>query len=54
MMELRDHGVSLEDITRELLDDGVKQFTDAFEALYAALDRRRAELSEGEKARAAQ
>jgi transaldolase/glucose-6-phosphate isomerase len=52
-MELRDHGVSLDEITRDLLEDGVKQFVDAFESLFAALDRRRAELSEGERARAA-
>ncbi|MCW2285915.1 transaldolase [Rhodoblastus acidophilus] len=42
LMELRDRGISLEDITRDLLDDGVKQFVDAFDKLFAALEKQRA------------
>jgi transaldolase/glucose-6-phosphate isomerase len=42
---LEARGVCLDAITRDLLDDGVRQFADAFDQLLAALDRRRADLS---------
>jgi len=42
LVELRDQGISLDDITHDLLDDGVKQFADAFEKLFAALEKQRA------------
>jgi transaldolase/glucose-6-phosphate isomerase len=45
LMELRDHGVFLDDITRELLDDGVKQFKDAFDKLLGALEKQRLALA---------
>jgi transaldolase/glucose-6-phosphate isomerase len=42
MSELERRGVSLEEITKDLVVDGVKLFADAFEKLYAALEKQRA------------
>ncbi len=41
MSELERRGVSLDEITRALVVDGVKLFADAFEKLHAALERQR-------------
>ena len=38
---LADYGVSLDDVTRELAEDGVRLFADAFDELLAAVARRR-------------
>jgi transaldolase/glucose-6-phosphate isomerase len=38
---LAELGISLDEITRDLLDDGVRQFSDAFDRLFAVLEKRR-------------
>jgi transaldolase/glucose-6-phosphate isomerase len=47
--ELAKHGVSLDDITRDLVEDGVRQFSDAFDQLFAVLEKRRGDLLQGER-----
>ncbi|MGC2462785.1 MAG: bifunctional transaldolase/phosoglucose isomerase [Steroidobacteraceae bacterium] len=51
LAELEEHGVSLKEVTEELVKDGVQQFADAFDKLFGAIARRRRTLLEGECAR---
>jgi transaldolase / glucose-6-phosphate isomerase len=51
LAELEKHGVSLKEITDELVKDGVQQFADAFDKLFGAIAKRRRTLREGERAR---
>ena len=44
LSELERRGVSLDEVTQELVKDGVQQFADAFDKLFAALARRRRSL----------
>jgi len=48
--ELARHGISLDQITTELVKDGVRQFADAFDKLLGAVARRRRMLVEGDHA----
>jgi transaldolase / glucose-6-phosphate isomerase len=43
---LRDAGISLDEVTHKLVEDGVRQFADAFDALLGAVARQRRTLSE--------
>ena len=47
---LADAGVSLDEVTRELVEDGVKQFADAFDQLLGSVAMRRRTLFEGDRA----
>jgi transaldolase/glucose-6-phosphate isomerase len=47
LAELEQHGVSLNEVTEELVKDGVQQFADAFDKLFGAIARRRT-LLEGD------
>jgi len=49
MQALEKHGISLQEVTDELVVDGVKQFADAFDKLLAAVARRRRTLFEGDR-----
>ena len=40
LAELQEHGISLKEVTEELVDDGVQQFADAFDKLFGAIARR--------------
>ena len=51
LAELEQHGVSLNEVTEELVKDGVQQFADAFDKLFDAIARRRRTLLEGGHAR---
>lgn len=51
LAELEQHGISLKEITDELLADGVQQFADAFDKLLGAVAGRRRVLLEGKHAR---
>jgi len=51
LAELEQHGISLKEITEELVTDGVQQFADAFDKLFGAIARRRRVLREGDRAR---
>ncbi|MGB6326002.1 MAG: bifunctional transaldolase/phosoglucose isomerase, partial [Methylocella sp.] len=51
LAELEQHGVSLKEVTEELVTDGVQQFADAFDKLFGAIARRRRTLLEGDRAR---
>ncbi len=51
LANLEQHGVSLKEVTGELVIDGVQQFADAFDKLLGAIARRRRTLLEGECAR---
>ncbi len=51
LAELEQHGVSLNEVTEELVKDGVQQFADAFDKLFGAIARRRRTLLEGDHAR---
>ncbi len=46
---MEERGVSLIEITRQLVDDGVQQFADAFDKLFAALAKQRLILLDGER-----
>ena len=48
---LEQHGISLKEITEELVKDGVQQFADAFDKLLGAIAQRRRALLEGGRAR---
>jgi transaldolase / glucose-6-phosphate isomerase len=48
---LEQHGVSLSEVTNELVRDGVRQFADAFDKLFGVIARRRRTLLEGDRAR---
>ncbi|HLG89499.1 MAG TPA: bifunctional transaldolase/phosoglucose isomerase [Alphaproteobacteria bacterium] len=50
LAELEKNGISLKDITDELVDDGVQQFADAFDKLFGTIAKRRRTLREGERA----
>jgi transaldolase/glucose-6-phosphate isomerase len=50
LAELDRHGVSLKEVADELVMDGVRQFSDAFDKLLGAVARRRRILIEGEHA----
>ena len=47
LAELERHGISLQEITAELISEGVQQFADAFDKLFGAIARRRRALAEG-------
>jgi len=49
LSNLESQGVSLDEITRQLVEDGVRQFADAFDKLFAALARQRLALLEGDR-----
>jgi len=51
LAELEQHGVSLNEVTEELVKDGVQQFADAFDKLFGSIARRRRTLLEGDHAR---
>jgi transaldolase / glucose-6-phosphate isomerase len=51
LAELGQYGISLQEVTKELIADGVQQFADAFDKLFAAIARRRRALSDGDGAR---
>jgi transaldolase/glucose-6-phosphate isomerase len=51
LAELEQHGVSLKEVTDELVTEGVRQFADAFDKLFGAIARRRRRLIEGDRAR---
>ena len=46
---LQKHGISLKEVTDELVADGVQQFSDAFDKLFAAIARCRRTLIEGDR-----
>ena len=46
---LQKHGISLKEVTDELVADGVQQFADAFDKLFAAIARCRRTLIEGDR-----
>ena len=48
---LGESGISLDEITEELVVDGVQQFADAFDKLFGAVARRRRVLNEGDRDR---
>ncbi|MEO9231154.1 MAG: bifunctional transaldolase/phosoglucose isomerase [Devosia sp.] len=48
LAELETHGVSLKEITDELVKSGVQQFADAFDKLFGTIAKRRRTLIEGE------
>ena len=50
LAELEQHGVSLKEVTEELVKEGVQQFADAFDKLFGAIARRRT-LLEGNRGR---
>jgi transaldolase/glucose-6-phosphate isomerase len=47
LAELEQHGVSLQEVTAELVKDGVQQFADAFDKLLGTIARHRRALLEG-------
>ena len=47
LAELERHGISLQEVTAELISEGVQQFADAFDKLFGAIARRRRALAEG-------
>src|SRR5271154_5432499 len=51
LAELEQHGISLTEITDELVTEGVQQFADSFDKLFGAIARRRRTLHEGERDR---
>ena len=51
LAELEEYGVSLKEVTDELVKEGVQQFADAFDKLFAAIARRRRILLDGDRAR---
>jgi transaldolase / glucose-6-phosphate isomerase len=48
---LGQHGVSLKEITDDLVKEGVQQFADAFDKLFGAIARRRRTLFDGDRSR---
>jgi transaldolase/glucose-6-phosphate isomerase len=48
---LEQHGISLNEVTTQLVVDGVQQFADAFDKLFGVLARRRHTLLEGDHTR---
>ena len=53
LAELEPHGISLKEITEELVTEGVQQFADSFDKLFGAIERRRRTLREGNSGRLA-
>ena len=51
LAELEQHGISLKEVTDELVTEGVQQFADAFDKLFGAIARQRRTLLEGDRAR---
>ena len=51
LAELAQHGISLKEITEELVVEGVQQFANSFDKLFGAIARRRRTLREGNHAR---
>ena len=51
LAELERHGISLKEITEELVTEGVQQFADAFDKLFGAIARRRRTLRDGDRVR---
>ena len=51
LAELEQHGISLKEVTDELVTEGVQQFADAFDKLFGAIARQRRALLEGDRAR---
>jgi transaldolase / glucose-6-phosphate isomerase len=51
LAELGQCGISLREVTQELVADGVQQFADAFDKLFAAIAQRRRALSDGDAPR---
>jgi transaldolase/glucose-6-phosphate isomerase len=51
LTELAQHGISLNDVTDELVREGVQQFSNSFDKLLGVVARRRRTLFEGEHAR---
>ena len=51
LAELEQHGVSLKEVTEELVEEGVQQFADAFDKLFGTIARRRRTLLEGDRVR---
>jgi transaldolase / glucose-6-phosphate isomerase len=49
--ELEEHGVSLKEVTEQLVKDGIQQFADAFDKLFGTIARCRRTLLDGESAR---
>jgi transaldolase / glucose-6-phosphate isomerase len=47
---LKQHGISLEKITDQLVTEGVQQFADAFDKLFGAIARQRRTILEGDRA----
>jgi len=50
LAELEQRGISLKEITEELVVEGVRQFADSFDKLFGAIARRRRALYEGDHA----
>jgi transaldolase/glucose-6-phosphate isomerase len=50
LAELEGYGVSLKEVTEELIKEGVQQFADAFDKLFGTIARRRRTLLEGGRA----
>src|SRR5579859_2577532 len=50
LVALEQHGVSLREVTEELLKDGVRQFADAFDKLFGTIARHRRTLLDGDRA----
>ena len=48
LVALEQHGVSLSEVTKELVEEGVQRFADAFDKLFGVLARRRHTLLEGD------
>ena len=51
LADLEQHGISLKEVTEELVTEGVQQFADSFDKLFGAIARRRRTLREGDRAR---
>ena len=49
LADLEEHGVSLKEVTDELVKEGVLQFADAFDKLFGTIAKRRRTLLEGER-----
>ena len=49
--ELESHGISLKEVTEELIENGVQQFADSFDKLFGAIARQRRALLDGDHPR---
>ena len=54
LTDLESHRISLDEVTEELVTEGVQQFADAFDKLFAAIARRRRASLDGDKKRGQQ